>query len=382
MGGLKKWLDGHPAAVAVGLVVTVASTASGTTAYFLAQKNEIEKAEIGREHKALVADLTGRLSSIERRAGAPQERKYLDVKSMQISSQEIRNLSPDFKAVDGGRLFVSAPAAGNWTAATLTEKQIMQLGPLKSLFVGVETNANLEKIMSDTVFAWHTKPVADVAFDFEQGAQKNHITGVLTPHVFIQKISRQQLLEKQHAALTLLTDAFGQKSKPKSEKPAGKNDAVKDLEQAISESSSKGTARAKEPEQENQDLHYLKAKFEQIFDSDTAGYIFFDTLSKMMNLSVLSSTVSFGINSAQKQFNVMYVDGELTFSNVEITNSVDEFCQNGKGKTVSLRREIFFVSYPQESYLIQTEVPTCGGRSAAFDWISQWLSGLRIAVKA
>ncbi|MBH5368703.1 hypothetical protein [Bradyrhizobium glycinis] len=129
-------------------------------------------------------------------------------------------------------------------------------------------------------------------------------------------------------------------------------------------------------------MSYLKGKFEQMFDSDVAGYVFVDALSKMLQTSALSSNISFGINSAQKQFNVMYVDAELTFSNVEISNSLDQFCTNGKDKAVTLRREIFFVSYPQESYLIRAEAPTCGGRSAASDWITQWLSGLRISVKA
>jgi hypothetical protein len=57
-------------------------------------------------------------------------------------------------------------------------------------------------------------------------------------------------------------------------------------------------------------------------------------------------------------------------------------CKEGKGTTIIVRRELFFVSYGEGGYVIDVQVPTCDGRSKAFDWITQWLAGLRIAVKA
>ncbi|CUT13908.1 hypothetical protein BF49_4988 [Bradyrhizobium sp.] len=380
MPGLKQWLDEHPAAVAIGLAISVASGASATTAYFLTQKSDIEKAETSRDYKKQIDDLNGRLSSIERRAGAPQERKYLDVKTMQIPAAEVRTLPSDFKAIDE-RLYLSLPATGEWIAAVLTEKEVMQLSPLKSLF-DFKNNENVEKLWSGKVFAWHTKPIADVKFDMHQGPNKLQIAGVLVPNVYVQRISRAQMLETQSAGLAVVLQMFGGKSKEGREQASEKLEAVKDVERAISARGDKTDRDNKASETEEKALSYLKGKFEQMFDGDVAGYVFVDALSKMLQTSALSSNITFGINSAQKQFNVMYVDAELSFSDVEISNSLDEFCTNGKGKSVTLRREIFFVSYPQESYLIRAEAPTCGGRSAASDWITQWLSGLRISVKA
>jgi hypothetical protein len=121
--------------------------------------------------------------------------------------------------------------------------------------------------------------------------------------------------------------------------------------------------------------------FERLFDGDTAGLVFMDILYQNWQFGSVGPNVSFSILSAQKQLNVMYVDLEHRLSRTKIDKSYDDSCKEKSTPTIAVRREIFFVSYGGGGYLISTQVPTCDGRSKAFDWISQWLAGLKIAMR-
>ena len=75
----------------------------------------------------------------------------------------------------------------------------------------------------------------------------------------------------------------------------------------------------------------------------------------------------------------MYISADIAIGKANITKTYGTDCNVGQTE-VDLNRELFFISYGNEGYLIQTEVPTCNGRSGAFAWITQWLAGLRITI--
>lgn len=120
--------------------------------------------------------------------------------------------------------------------------------------------------------------------------------------------------------------------------------------------------------------------FDKMYSGDTTGFLFVDTLITMFTQGAVSPTVSFTLHSAQKQLNVMYIDAELVIRDAQITKPFDQSCPSEAKVTVHMRHEVFFISYGSEGYLIRTEVPSCDGRSKAFDWVSQWLAGLKISI--
>jgi hypothetical protein len=371
MPTLKQWIDEHPARVILAIALSVGSAASGATAYILNQKHDLERGETARGYNEKISDLTTRLSSIERRASATQERKYLDVQAMQITFPDVRSLSASFKDIDGGRLFVSAPIMDEWSFSVSTEGEVAKTGPMKQMIEGLENNnEKFKKAMSSKAYFWHPKPIASVEFTQGFGANKLPTTGLLTPHVMVVPIAKGQLAEK-------VASFYSSEKKSKTTGNVPVEPAAKPQE-----STADGSAAEKKASQSTE-LSDADQKLilEQLFDGDEAGVLMLDSMMRMASLGSAGSNFSYRINSAQKQLNVMYVDGEIEISDVTITNSSDEYCTNGISRVVTLRREYFFVSHPRGSYLIETEVPTCGGRSRAFDWISQWLAGLRIAVR-
>ena len=354
---LKKWIEDHPAAILLGVTISVGSAASTTTGYLtnqlhLAEKSEekskfiSEKNEIETKYMAKIADLEGRLSSIERRVGSNQANKYFDIRTLQIPSSEIRNLPTAFKNYDNSSFFVNAPISGSWAYKSTTEGNVLKLGLFRE---GVEQLENQvsdkqrTKLLGAPVHVWLTQPLADVSFEIDKDQR---IQGVLTPHVLLMKVTAAQFFEKLSALDEIQSQS---ESNRKSDAQAGK---ISDFRR--------------------------KDNFEKLYLGDAAGFIFSDTLIRMLVQFGDIPNASVVIHSAQKQLNVMYIDAEIIINGVIIIKSYDDNCIIDTRPTVHLRREMFSISYGSNGYFIQTEVPTCDGRSKAFDWINQWLAGLRI----
>jgi len=354
---LKKWIEDHPAAILLGVTISVGSAASTTTGYLtnqlhLAEKSEekskfiSEKNEIETKYMAKIADLEGRLSSIERRVGSNQANKYFDIRTLQIPSSEIRNLPTAFKNYDNSSFFVNAPISGSWAYKSTTEGNVLKLGLFRE---GVEQLENQvsdkqrTKLLGAPVHVWLTQPLADVSFEIDKDQR---IQGVLTPHVLLMKVTAAQFFEKLSALDEIQSQS---ESNRKSDAQAGK---ISDFRR--------------------------KDNFEKLYLGDAAGFIFSDTLIRMLVQFGDIPNASVVIHSAQKQLNVMYIDAEIIINGVIIIKYYDDNCIIDTRPTVHLRREMFSISYGSNGYFIQTEVPTCDGRSKAFDWINQWLAGLRI----
>jgi hypothetical protein len=361
---LKKWLDNHPGPIALGIAVSVATTTAAITTYFTDQLHKAEQAQVENKHLSEVSDLKNRLSSIERRAGPEQSKRYVDVQSMQVSQSEVRNLADQFRSFDDGSFFLNAPKNQDWTYEFLSLPQSQRLGAFKLAFeqsnYSPELLATLEQ---NKQHVWYSKPAAESRYAF--GSGELTLGGPLRSNVRIQKITREQVVANASAAA-----GAGGKWRSQSE--------TKNVESTIDQIE----RLKKEASQDDSADSETKGLFEHLYNGDTAGLVFVDILIQHLLIGMGGPNVSFGIVSAQKQLNVMYVDLELRLSRTKIEKSYDDSCKEGSGPTIVIRREIFFVSYGSGAYLIWIEVPTCDGRSKAFEWISQWLTGLRLVVKS
>jgi hypothetical protein len=376
MAPLKEWLDTHPLALVVGLAVSVGSAASGATAYLMGQVSAARQIAIEtkynqdkNEDKSTISDLSSRLSQIERRAGPNNQKMYLDVTSLQIPPQEARNLPAEYKAFDNGQFFVKAPVSNSWNFSILNEPDTMKLGPFKAVVELVESTVPKE-FFSLKSYVWWPEHPADVTFKFSG----EPVTGTLGATVALTKVTKQQIVEKL-AAL----GAFQRKEQKTQE--AQKKETGQALTEAV-RVLSEVNADDKDDNKDKEANKELITTMEKLFDGDTAGFIFFDALASVFQMSLTNPNLSYSILSAQKHLNVMYLDLEISISDATIARSRDANCKNGDKTSVTLRREIFFVSYKEYGYLIKFEVPECDGRSTASDWVSQWFAGLKIVVKS
>jgi len=373
MVSLKEWLDNHPAQAVLGIAVSVATATAGITTYFTEQLHKTDKAQIERKHNVEMSDLRTRLSSIERRAGPNQPKRYFDVVSMQMSSSEIRNLPTGFTSFDNGLFYLNTPSSQKWTYGLLPQTEFTKLG-LFAPVIGVldaSIRAILEKQIGHT---WSSNPAADVRYAFL--SDDLDWIGPLTSQVRIQKMSRQFFAENAARFATLQNRPQSEAKKVDSAVEAKKVDsAVNEIERLRKEEDAKANV-------EGTDIAATMKLFEQLFDEDMSGLVFTDTLAQNFQISMVGpEKLSFIISSAQKQANVMYLDLEIRLLRAKIEKSYDEFCRVGSSPTIVIRREFFFISYGPGGYLISIQVPTCDGRSKAFDWINEWLAGLRIAVR-
>jgi hypothetical protein len=368
MPSLKQWLDGHPASIVLGIAVSVATAASGFTGSLIDQLHKAEAVQVANHHQLEITDLNSRLSSIERRAGPDQPKRYLDVQSMQLAPTEIRNLPQIFASYDDGRFFLNSPISKSWSYGFMPYGEVGKLSLFRPMVEMVLEDRNIKAALDANIgHTWYSSPAAEARYALDTDDLK--FSGPLVSHVRIQKVTRQSYSE----AATMVAQSVREASTSKHSNADATIDEIQRLTKE--ETAEKGN--------DTLDVNSTTQKlFERLFDGDTAGLVFVDILFQNWQFGNIGPNVSFSILSAQKQLNVMYVDLELRLTRTEIIKSYDESCKEKSTPTISVRREIFFVSYGGGGYLISTQVPTCDGRSKAFDWISQWLSGLRLAMRS
>ena len=154
--GLRGFLDDHPLPSLLGLCVSVATVIAGIMTYYssqrsdavetchkaelidLAAKNKTDLFEATSPLKQTIADLTFRISSIERRIPGTGP-VYLDVSTISAGPETIKALSSKYKTFDGGDFYLAIPEMGNWSYLETTELDFISsiysfMGPLRAQF--------------------------------------------------------------------------------------------------------------------------------------------------------------------------------------------------------------------------------------------------------
>src|SRR5262245_35457552 len=355
MVSLKKWMENNPAVTVLGIGISVASVAAGVTAYLLEKVNRAEKIEIANKYNTQIADLTTRLSSIERRAGPAQEKRYFDVQSMQVSVSEVRNLPNQFTNYDEGHFFLNAPITQAWNYAVLTEGEIAKLGVYRTMIEEAYKIDQMKSILDrNKTHVWYSNPIANISFNY--GPSALSLKAQLISRVFIMKATRQDFAANAAAFAGIVSSPSD--DTPKSD-PNNAKIAIDEIQRLKQETKKdKDNFEDKSDEKLDMETHYKKV-FEQLFDGDTAGLIFVDGLMRIAQPAMQSSNISFSILSAQKQLNVMYIDAETRIAGAKVEKSFDDSCKEATAATIIIRRELFFVSFGSAGYVIDAEVPTC-----------------------
>jgi len=115
----------------------------------------------------------------------------------------------------------------------------------------------------------------------------------------------------------------------------------------------------------------LKA-LDNVYKSDITGWMLGIQVVLGHQLAAVDGKTSFRVLNAQKKGNVLYLQTQLVFGDVEIDSL-------GKDRrTVYLDKELFFVSDLNGVLFVQASVPSLDGRSQANAWVTKWLGGLYV----
>jgi hypothetical protein len=434
---LKKWIEDNPAAILTSVVVTAVAISSGVTEYlgkrveeadmskeriaFIEEKTQLEngyntkisdlnsektsfleekanleskisrtvdedsaeKSKLVQQYDNEIEDLSQRLNSIKR--GIGEQKSYLDIHILQLPSVEIRTLSPEYKSYDSNSFFVNEPKFGGWAYQLTTEGGAAKVGPLGHFVDKLEQDLGdqAKGIMGSPAHVWTGQPVADISFqmmgqDISSTIQPNIMLMRLTPEIFAQKV-------KAMGQAFNASDDIKKKDTKTVEEAVKAIEAIKenqskdDVKDAAGGHSTTDSVESIPAEAKVKKIDDLNNEFDKLYAGDTTGLMFIDTLTSMF-LQSLATSSTLKIYSAQKQANVMYIDADMVMHKAKIEKSYGSDCTVGDMTEVHFNRELFFISYANDGYLIRTEVPTCEGRNEAFSWITQWLAGLRITI--
>jgi hypothetical protein len=142
------------------------------------------------------------------------------------------------------------------------------------------------------------------------------------------------------------------------------------LDDAIDDADDEDRQPGSSPQDWSTDDELLK--LEDMFSADIAGSMLIAQSNIMLAMAQGHKSVSFKIQNAEKKGPVLYLNGQVTFSNVVVKG------QKGR-RTVVLDREVMVTTIGDTAWVVATAVPTIqDGRSEAYAWVTQWLSNVRI----
>jgi hypothetical protein len=336
--------------------------------------------------KQTIADLTFRISSIERRIpGAGPV--YLDVSTISIGPETIKALSSKYRTFDGGDFYVAIPEMGKWSYVETTEFEF-----ITSIynFFGPDERAQLQKLGDSKLHVWRGN--SEIKFKVQ-----GDLTFTFFPALTIQKIT-PELVRTRVAGMSKVLGADDDESDQGSSLKKKLGEVVDQLHKVVDqtvdngvkekavndegnkeannsvESTSEATA-AKQVVQAAADKQKTLEKLSSAYSADSASFILFDFLA-----SAAMQSMTFGaehkIYSAQKKGNVFYLQDRMTFRNARIYDG-DKLSEAGE-RNITIDQEVFFFGSGADGYLVKVFLPPVPDRADAFSWIKSWLSGLQI----
>jgi hypothetical protein len=332
--GLKGFLDDHPLPSLLGLGVSVATVVAGVMTYYtcqrldaaetrhkaevigLAAKNKADLLDATNPLKQTIADLTFRISSIERRLPGTGP-AYLDVATISVGPETIKALSSKYRSFDGGDFYIAPPEMGNWSYHETTEFDF--LSSIYSFF-GPEMRAELQGLGDPKIHLWRSKSETK----FQVKTTSGDITFTFFPALTVQKFTPefirsrlagvQDMMEGRETAVKEL--ATKAKELAKSVDQLNKEIRLSDehKEKVVNDEAAVGAEEAVQAAAEKQEL---VEKLSSAYSVDSGSFILVDFL-----LSANIQSMEFGaehrIYSAQKKGNVLYLQDRVTFRKARI----------------------------------------------------------------
>lgn len=368
---LKDTIESHPLKILSSVVLAVAATTAGVVTYVLDSKDGAERTRLEAEYKSDAIALKTRLASIERKLGS-DEKKYFDVSELVITPDRVKSLDSAFKSAGDGQFFYAVPVGQAWKYKLISEYELLErkvtIGkdhPLSQL-AGPLGEKNLHLWASEQVFRIRPRPrtglenmaPAEIRFfplvsvqivnERQFTAAVGHVHKILSQDADAARITRR-LDELSSGADTVARDGGNAAGPVVAKSRPGSADAAVLADRRIE----------------------AEAQLQGLFRGDVAAVMLVGMIQQGYQLSQIFQDTQLELTSVQKKGNVLYARAAIRFIETPVV---------GQDKPVSLTvdREFFLVTSPKNVYLVTVEVPTVDGRSDAYAWVGQWLSGIRI----
>jgi len=142
--GIKQVLDRNPVVTLVVTCASVGSVIATVMAYFanerisameerekaqiaeLSAKNTAELTSVSNSLKATIADLSFRLTSIQRTIPGT-EPTYVDISKIIIGNDAVKSLAPQYKSVWSGEFYLNQPQIEGWSVSDTNELELDRL---------------------------------------------------------------------------------------------------------------------------------------------------------------------------------------------------------------------------------------------------------------
>jgi hypothetical protein len=346
---LKKFLDSHPVATLIGLGAAVVSATASVTAYFGEHRVQTDKVRLEAEYKNEISSLKTRLASIERKVGG-DEKSFFDITRMIVAPDQVRALGSVYSSRANGAFFVSEPSQSAWKYVLTTELSVMK----EALLGSVPEEALLQvlgpALKLQNVHMWRADESVIVRPRARAGMERDAPARMkFYPYVIVQIMTEQQIGS--------IFTSLGQATRD--EEALAR--AVKTLRPLAEDSEAvKGDRKLK-----------VEEVLSEMFQGDAAAVMMVGFVNLTLSMPQLYANAKGAVTSAQKKGNVLYLQTRLEFADVQIEGRSER-------TQVLVDTEYFVITSPQSVFVVKVQVPSFDGRSEAFSWIAQWLTGLRI----
>jgi hypothetical protein len=422
----KQRLEENPFAVAAVVAVASGTIVAGVAGKLSGQMLENTKTQyeqqnnnIKEKYESQLSQLNKQYNSLERSVGNARDEKFIDISKMQIFPADVSSLDTSYVSYMDSDIFVSVPSDSNWNFSIGNELDYVLLAHFdKKIQDEVKNNDVVEfanNLKNAKVLIWKSKS-AIVFHSIHQsaiGGKDNEAFAFVTIERFDNEVFKQRLkvlsLLGSSKTNSNLVDA-GQKisegkkgeseirdapseelqKEKKTNKPvlSMSQQIIKKQEGEAGNTEKKESAGSADESAENANNKEDKDKPNNkedegnnrllgLYNDDAAGIILVDTLGGSSGFASIYPDLKWSLVSVQKKLNAMYVDSDLKFSPVSVEKN-EIFQCSGEENNIFIKRESIYLSVKEYGYMIRTSVPSCRRRGPASEWVSKWLSTLRV----
>jgi hypothetical protein len=398
---LEEFLRSNPIALLVGVGVGVGTVVAGVMAYLTSQKledldiqhktiistleakNSREIYEATKSLDAKIADLTFKLTSIERRLPGTGP-SYFDVSTVSIGPQTLKTLNSRYTSYDNDGFFVAVPPSANWQFATTNEFDFLtSMYPFAATEISPQLQAFAAAASKTPVFFWKSNNQLEIFTNMGSNQLKlSFYPVILVEHVdqALLKERFQAIASGRDTSVTNVTSKVGQTLDVQTRAPSDSfprsNILDEPAEKLLNQSS-----ELLESELSNRRKQELLKTLDELVNNDLANYMFFELIAQTFMSNGMLAAHNFHthnrITSAQKKGNVFYIQVKTVFEEVDL--SINGAIKHHE-KNISLDEEIFYFSRGLDGYVVKIYLPSLPERGDNFAWSMSWLTGLQIPV--
>lgn len=371
---IKKVIDEHPLVTLVSVAVSAVAVAAGASTWLsekrliahtehhrfelahLAAAAKAEQQESEQGLKRTIAELTGRVTSIERKLG--DDRSFLDLRKLLTPRTELSRLDrTSYQSFFDGRFFVNVPKVAGWqysVTGDIGSARAAYGDKFVNLLVPAEM-AVVADVNKGALWAGPELGTAEVLFK----PINEPISMSLRPVLHVMPFGTNEISSLLRAVGELLANQT--RAEPGDATP------MEILE--LRESSS----AARTSTDPGRIMDYVDS-MSRVARGDLAAFLLTDSAFQRVVRATMFDQTIVEISHMQKIGNLFYLQFQTMIERVKLSNG-DE-----AGKLFIVEEIIYLSnpSRPSEAILVRTFLPSFDGNPESAGWVSLFLSSLMV----